>query len=254
MITVEDLRHSLREHLLALVELYEQDFDAGTAARAVPPGGAHEAAPPLAWPATPPPADAGTEDPRDIARAEEIEGCLVAFDAAIESAARADRAREAAQRHAIVALERALTTRRSAVSIRAAMQRRLAQLGSGLAAPDAAELRRSAEAREATRDAEEAARLADGTAQQARQAAEAVQRSASAALLAAIQCDPARGNPLLDLAIARAAAAMARRAAQDADQALATLATLATPPGARIVDLPRPTQPPHQDPNDPDST
>jgi hypothetical protein len=252
MITVEDLRHSLREHLLALVELYEQEFGAETAARAVPPGGARETPPPLAWPATPPPpADADTRDPRDIARAEEIEGCLVAFDAAIEAAARADRAREAAQRLAIVALERALTTRRSAVAARAAMQRRLAQLGSGLAAPDAAELRRSAEAREATRDAEEAAHIADGTAQQARHAAEAVQRSASAALLAAIQSDPARGNPLLDLAIARAAAAMAKRAAQDADQALATLAN---PAGARIIDLPRPTQPPHQDPNQPDST
>jgi hypothetical protein len=207
MITVEDLRNSLRMQLGALVELYERDAGTGRAA-----GG------PRAAPAAP---SRGGQDGRadDATRAGRIESCLVDFDAALRAAARADRVREDAQTKALAALERSVTLQRRAGLARRAVDRALLA-----AASDAGRRPRVGRgpspverARAEARLADAAARGADAAARRRRAFAEATSRSAMAALLAAIQADPARGNPRFDPEVARAARTVAERAAGEAE-------------------------------------
>lgn len=210
MITVEDLRNSLRMQLGALVELYERDTAPGRAA----------AGPCRAAATKPAGADAGDDD---ATRARRIESCLVDFDAALRAAARADHVREDAQSQALAAMERSLTLQRRAGLARRAVDRALLA-----AATEAGRRPRPGRgpspvdrARAEARLADAAARGADASARRRRAFAEATSRSAMAALLAAIQADPARGNPRFDPEVARAARAVAERAVGEAEAARA---------------------------------
>lgn len=214
MITVEDLRNSLRAQLGALVDLYEQEIaDSVTVSR----GGARasDMAGTALPPAPPVPIAGLAED--DASRASRIEACLVDFDAALRAAARAEAVREATQSEALVALERSVVLQRDASTARRGIERALnaARAGTARRPRDAAAtVERS---RSAAHAADRAARGAEALARRRRQVAEAAGRAAMAALLAAIQADPSRGNPGFDPNIAGAARTLAERAARDAE-------------------------------------
>lgn len=221
MISIEDLKDSLRHQLSALIALYEDDAVAldllrhgGDGTREV--GNAPAAETNDAMPRTDDAAGASDSD-----RAYEIELCLVSFEAAILAAERAERLRETASRAALAAMERSAAARRVATAQRQDLQRLILVAGRSFGGPDGdLDARRLAEMRAALRIGEAACRHADREAQEARRRAEIAISSASAALLAAIQADPARGNPDLDPTVARAARALAERAADEAARTL----------------------------------
>jgi hypothetical protein len=242
MISVEDLKESLRQQLSALIALYEDDHALRDSLRhggggTCEGGGAvaGEPLPPgtLAAAAT----DGGSAEPRSddvpgAVRALEIETCLVAFASAIQAAERAELARGEAQRIALAAMDRSAAARSLSATVRRDVQRMLLAAGrtDGGHAGDL-DARRITDARSAARLAEAACRGADRHAHVSRQRAETAIAAASAALLAAIQADPARGNPALDPVIARAALAVAERAAADAERSLGD----AGGPGSGVV-------------------
>jgi hypothetical protein len=211
MITVEDLRNSLRLQLGALVELYERDAGRIRAPRRAAKTPAPEAVRARGIAAGPDTA-AGAE------HAARIESCLVDFDAALRAASRAEAMREAAQRAALAALERSVALQRHAAAARQSVRRALVAAGDRIAATSAGGLGQASveRVRADARAADAAARKADAQARRCRNTAELAARLAMSALLAAIQADPARGNPGFDADVARAARSMAERAAGDA--------------------------------------
>jgi hypothetical protein len=211
MITVEDLRNSLRLQLGALVELYERD-----AGRIRPPRRAAKTSVPATACASA--IGAGAETAAEAGHAARIESCLVDFDAALRAASRAEAMREAAQRAALAALERSVALQRHAAAARQAVRRALVAAGDRIGkAPQGGRGHASIErVRADARAADAAARKADAQARRFRNTAELAARLAMSALLAAIQADPARGNPGFDAEVARAARSMAERAAGDA--------------------------------------
>jgi hypothetical protein len=218
MISIEDLKESLRHQLSVLIALYEDDAAALDALRHGGDGTREAVASGHPDPsgsdvdATPIPIAAA-----DAARADEIELCLVCFDAAIKAAERAERTRDHVQRVALAAIERAAATRRVATALRQDLQRLLLAAGRSSGAPGGEiDARRIGEVRAALRMGEASCRNADREAQEARRRAELALSSASAALLAAVQADPSRGNPGLDRGVALAARALAERVAEEA--------------------------------------
>jgi hypothetical protein len=218
MISIEDLKESLRHQLSVLIALYEDDAAALDALRHGGDGtretgaGACVDAPPPGAAAAPQPSLAA-----DLARADDIELCLVCFDAAIKAAERAERTRDEVQRVALAAIERAAATRRVTTALRQDLQRLLLAAGRSFGVQGGEiEARRIGELRAALRMGEASCRNADREAHETRRRAEIAISSASAALLAAVQADPCRGNPGLDPAVARAARALAERAAEEA--------------------------------------
>jgi hypothetical protein len=225
MITVEDLRDSLRLQLGALVELYERD----AAGRGLPPGESGRPRPASAGAVTGIDAAAAA----DAGHAARIEGSLVDFDAALRAASRAERAREGTLAAALAALERSLDLQRRAAAARREVERRVIAMRETRRAPLPGRPGTIERGRLAARAAEVAARKADLVASRLREHAQAAARCATAALLAAIQADPSRGNPGFDPAIARAARRVAERAARDA--AMAAAAARDGEPGRGVV-------------------
>jgi hypothetical protein len=221
MITVEDLRNSLRLQLGALVELYERD-----AGRIRPPRRAGRGSA-RAQPTAPQLGD-GASASTGAAQAARIESCLVDFDAALRAASRADAMRETAQRAALAALERSVALQRHAAAARQAVRRALVATGDrvGTSHLDRHGTASVERVRADARATEAAARKADMQARRCRGTAELAGRLAMSALLAAIQADPSRGNPGFDADVARAARRMAERAAGEAIAAVETGADL----------------------------
>jgi hypothetical protein len=169
--------------------------------------------------ATLPAARDAVADAGQVAR---IERCLVDFDAALRAAARVQVSREGAQAAALTAMERSLALQRRAAAARRDVERALIALRDGVRrSPRLTGSVAVERARAAARAAEAAARKAEMLARRLRATAETTARCAMAALLAAIQADPARGNPGFDPEIARASRAGAERAARDASAAIA---------------------------------
>lgn len=244
MIGIEELKDSLRHQLSALIALYEADPDALEATRHGGNGTREAAVPPPMPDATIPDGAEGahgTEGTADEAataepaRGLDIETCLVAFDAAIHAAERAARARDALQRRAHEAMEHSIATRRAATGLRQDLQRMILACGRSLGLPGHdGENHRLGELRLALRRGDADARHADREASTARRRAELAIAAASAALLAAVQADPARGNTAFDPATARAARAVAERAAEQAESSLADAQSAAVD-GARVI-------------------
>ena len=214
MISIEDLKDSLRHQLSALIALYEDDPQSADLLRYGGDGTRESGAP---CDQEPPPISSGDAiAANDEARADEIELCLVCFEAAIHAAERSERLREEASRVALAAMERSAATRRVTTSLRQDLQRLILVAGRSFGGPDGeVDARRVGELRTALRMGEASCRNADRDAHEARRRAEVAISAASAALLAAIQADPSRGNPTLDPNVARAARAVAERAADD---------------------------------------
>jgi hypothetical protein len=217
MITVEDLRNSLRLQLGALVELYERD-----SGRARPPRRTGRAVARVQ--PSPPGSAERAEAEAGAGQAARIESCLVDFDAALRAASRADAMRETAQRAALAALERSVAMQRHAAAARQTVRRVLVAAGDHVDTPrlgrhGAVSVER---VRADARAADVTARKADMQARRCRNTAELTARLAMSALLAAIQADPSRGNPGFDADVAGAARRMAERAAREAIAAVET--------------------------------
>jgi hypothetical protein len=236
MIDIEDLKDSLRHQLGALIALYEAERDASEVVEPM------EVVLPATLPPVPDPrASDATQvaegDPAgaELARALAIETCLVSFDAAIRAAERAARARDHLQRAAHEAIARSITARRVATGLRHDLQRMILASGRVLGAPAGDDANRGLdEVRLALRRCDVAARHADREALAARRRAELAIAAASAALLAAVQADPARGNTSFDPVAARAARAVAERAAEQAESSLADSASTSGA-GAEVI-------------------
>jgi len=230
MIAVEDLRRSLLVQLGCLVDIHERA--AGTPPPPRAPGAAEPPQRPLAM------HDAGA--PRDEARfVEAIEASLVGFEAAIAAAERADRAKERLVGEALAAIERAVGARRACAAARAQLRRALlAAIGAREPGADVRDTGSAvACARDGVRVAEAEAARRDAVAAVLRRAVDAAGRAASAAVLAAIQADPSRGNRGFDRMVASSARAVAERAAADGERVLArALATAQA--GARVAGPP----------------
>lgn len=255
MISVEDLKDSLRHQLSALIALYEADPQAleatrhgGEGTRESPPP--TEACPDLDLVASATCGDTEGQTTSECERAQDIETCLVAFDAAIRAAERAAHARDDLQRAAHEAMERSATARRVTIGLRQDLQRMLLACGKTFGTPlGEPEDARIAELRVALRRSEADARHADREALTSRRRAELAIAAASAALLAAIQADPMRGNPGFDPGTARAARAVAERAAEQAESSLADAATQ-TAPAATVIAFERAALPANAKPRE----
>ncbi len=215
MITIEDLKESLRRHLGALIDVYE----AGIAAVAPVPGPGDVPEDRAATPSAPsgPGLHEGALGCADAARAEAIESCLKEFHTAILAAEAAESARLRAQEIAGVLLDRASSARRIADVIQIDAQEVQRQLGARASLGEL-DLRRLAEARAAARVGEMVCQRAEAEALVARQRNERVAAAALSALLAAARADPGRGNRGLDPIYARVARTAAEHAAAEAGQ------------------------------------
>ena len=210
MITIDDLKESLRRQLGALIEIYEAGMRPAAAAAVGDPV-AQKAA------GNGPGMQEGARDGAEAARVAAIECCLKDFQAAILAAEEAERLRLRIQEVAAALQARAASARRVAAAIqRDALEIRRAF---GDAGPRGElDLRRLAEARAAARVGDMVCRRTEADAQLARERYEQIAAAALNALLAAARADPGRGNRDFDPHFARTARHAAEQAAVQAQR------------------------------------
>lgn len=239
MVTIDDLKESLRAQLATLIDLYEAESSASAPGLREPaddPAGDTRAAHGPPGVIRTPPASTVTGDNPDrsapgqpeptgiaasVVRTRAIESCLQDFAAAIVAAEAADAVAVAAHGRASGMLQRAADSRAVALMMRRDAEKRLRDLALGRVVPTF-EAHRLAEAQAAARISAALSRQSDADASASCVRARAAAQCAAIALAAACRADPLRVNAAYDPGIAHAARVDAQAAADRAGRLAAS--------------------------------